>query len=57
MAVKSAVADSQLVVIGSSAGGIEALSRVVASLPADFPVHPSCPQDQYLKFVICGVRR
>ncbi|HEY8818214.1 MAG TPA: CheR family methyltransferase [Candidatus Limnocylindrales bacterium] len=27
---------SQLVVIGSSAGGIEALSRVVASLPADF---------------------
>ena len=30
--------DAQLVVIGSSAGGIEALSRVVASLPADFPV-------------------
>ncbi len=30
-------AESQLVVIGSSAGGIEALSRVVASLPADFP--------------------
>jgi two-component system CheB/CheR fusion protein len=29
--------DSQLVVIGSSAGGIEALSQVVASLPADFP--------------------
>jgi len=29
--------ESQLVVIGSSAGGIEALSRVVASLPADFP--------------------
>jgi two-component system CheB/CheR fusion protein len=28
---------AQLVVIGSSAGGIEALSRVVASLPADFP--------------------
>ncbi|MEO8571291.1 MAG: CheR family methyltransferase, partial [Chloroflexota bacterium] len=28
---------SQLVVIGSSAGGIEALSRVVAKLPADFP--------------------
>jgi two-component system CheB/CheR fusion protein len=28
---------SQLVVIGSSAGGIEALSRVVANLPADFP--------------------
>jgi two-component system CheB/CheR fusion protein len=28
--------DSQLVVIGASAGGIEALSRVVASLPADF---------------------
>jgi two-component system CheB/CheR fusion protein len=30
--------DSQLVVIGASAGGIEALSRVVASLPTDFPV-------------------
>ena len=30
--------DSQLVVIGASAGGIEALSRVVASLPADFPL-------------------
>lgn len=29
--------ESQLVVIGSSAGGIEALSRVVASLPPDFP--------------------
>ena len=29
--------EPQLVVIGSSAGGIEALSRVVASLPADFP--------------------
>ena len=28
--------DAQLVVIGSSAGGIEALSRVVASLPSDF---------------------
>ena len=30
-------ADSQLVVVGSSAGGIEALSRVVGSLPPDFP--------------------
>src|SRR5688572_12959156 len=29
---------SQLVVLGASAGGIEALSRVVASLPPDFPV-------------------
>ena len=29
--------DAQLVVIGASAGGIEALSRVAASLPADFP--------------------
>jgi two-component system, chemotaxis family, CheB/CheR fusion protein len=29
--------DSQLVVVGSSAGGIETLSRLVASLPADFP--------------------
>ena len=33
----AADAGSQLVVIGSSAGGIEALSRVVASLPVDFP--------------------
>jgi two-component system CheB/CheR fusion protein len=44
--------EPQLVVIGSSAGGIEALSRLVASLPADFsapiviaqhldPRHPS----------------
>ena len=30
-------AGSQLVVIGASAGGIEALSRVVGSLPPDFP--------------------
>ena len=29
--------EPQLVVVGSSAGGIEALSRLVASLPADFP--------------------
>jgi two-component system, chemotaxis family, CheB/CheR fusion protein len=36
MVVKQAAAESQLVVIGSSAGGIEALSRVVASLPSDF---------------------
>ena len=35
--VKQETTESQLVVIGSSAGGIEALSRVVASLPADFP--------------------
>ena len=28
---------SQLIVIGSSAGGIEALSRLVADLPADLP--------------------
>jgi two-component system CheB/CheR fusion protein len=34
--VKQKTTESQLVVIGSSAGGIEALSRVVASLPADF---------------------
>ncbi|HEX7592078.1 MAG TPA: CheR family methyltransferase [Candidatus Limnocylindrales bacterium] len=48
--------ESQLVVIGSSAGGIEALSRLVASLPADFsapiviaqhldPRHPSHLQE------------
>ncbi len=37
MARPAIPAESQLVVIGSSAGGIEALSRVVASLPADFP--------------------
>src|SRR5436190_9592259 len=29
--------ESYLVVIGSSAGGIEALSTLVATLPADFP--------------------
>lgn len=29
--------DSQLVVVGSSAGGIEALTTLVASLPEDFP--------------------
>ena len=34
---KQGVVESQLVVIGSSAGGIEALSRVVGSLPSDFP--------------------
>ena len=34
---KQAALDSQLVVIGSSAGGIEALSRVVGALPSDFP--------------------
>jgi two-component system CheB/CheR fusion protein len=37
VAIQTVSAESQLVVIGSSAGGIEALSRVVASLPADFP--------------------
>ena len=37
MVRKQTATDSQLVVIGSSAGGIEALSRVVASLPSDFP--------------------
>jgi two-component system CheB/CheR fusion protein len=30
-------AESRLVVIGASAGGIEALSRVMGSLPPDFP--------------------
>ncbi len=34
---KHSVAAPQLVVIGSSAGGIEALTRVVGSLPPDFP--------------------
>src|SRR5664280_717819 len=37
MARSTVPQESQLVVIGSSAGGIEALSRLVASLPADFP--------------------
>jgi two-component system, chemotaxis family, CheB/CheR fusion protein len=37
VAAPSVAQNAQLVVIGSSAGGIEALSRVVASLPADFP--------------------
>jgi two-component system CheB/CheR fusion protein len=35
--VRAGTTDSHLVVIGSSAGGIEALTRVLASLPADFP--------------------
>jgi two-component system, chemotaxis family, CheB/CheR fusion protein len=35
---KLTASESQLVVVGASAGGIEALSRVVASLPSDFPV-------------------
>ena len=35
--VKQEATESQLVVIGSSAGGIEALSRVVASLPGGLP--------------------
>jgi two-component system, chemotaxis family, CheB/CheR fusion protein len=34
--VQEETTEPQLVVIGSSAGGIEALSRVIASLPADF---------------------
>ena len=37
MARSATTQESQLVVIGSSAGGIEALSRLVASLPPDFP--------------------
>ena len=37
MSPQSVSKESQLVVIGSSAGGIEALSRLVASLPPDFP--------------------
>jgi chemotaxis response regulator CheB len=31
-------ATKRLVVVGSSAGGVEALSVLVSSLPADFPV-------------------
>src|SRR5436305_14399069 len=37
MATKRASEPTQLVVIGSSAGGIEALSAVLAGLPPDFP--------------------
>jgi two-component system CheB/CheR fusion protein len=37
VALQVIATESQLIVIGSSAGGIEALSRLVASLPADFP--------------------
>ena len=37
MATPKVAQEAQLVVIGSSAGGIEALSQLVASLPDDFP--------------------
>ena len=37
MAGRKPTVGSQLVVVGSSAGGIEALSRVVAGLPPEFP--------------------
>ena len=33
----------QLVLIGSSAGGIEALTRLVADLPGDFGARSSSP--------------
>ena len=36
-AVKEETRESSLVVIGSSAGGIEAISVLVSTLPADFP--------------------
>jgi two-component system CheB/CheR fusion protein len=59
--------ESQLVVIGSSAGGIEALSRVVATLPADFaapiviaqhldPHHPSHLQEILSRHATLPVR-
>jgi two-component system, chemotaxis family, protein-glutamate methylesterase/glutaminase len=35
------VATNQIVVIGASAGGLEALRTLVADLPSDFPV-PIC---------------
>src|SRR5919109_799931 len=37
MAANGAAASSQLVVVGASAGGVEALSRLVATLPDPFP--------------------
>jgi 23S rRNA (cytosine1962-C5)-methyltransferase len=46
-------------VLGSASAEAGARLQVleVHGLPADFPVHPSCPRDQYLKFVVCAVRR
>jgi two-component system chemotaxis response regulator CheB len=40
-------ASSDLVVIGASAGGIEALRELVAGLPRDFPA-PLCHRDAHL---------
>src|SRR5438067_4210108 len=37
MAEQQVAAEPQLVVVGASAGGVEALSVLVSSLPADFP--------------------
>lgn len=51
---------AQLVVVGSSAGGIEALSRLVSTLPADFPApiviaqHLSPHTTSHLKAILGG---
>ncbi len=46
-------------VLGSASAEAGARLQVleVHGLPADFPVHPAYPKDQYLKFVVCAVRR
>ena len=46
-------------VLGSASAEAGARLQIleVHGLPADFPVHPSYPKDQYLKFVVCAVRR
>jgi 23S rRNA (cytosine1962-C5)-methyltransferase len=48
-----------LEVIGNATAEAGARLQVleVHGMPADFPVHPSYPRDQYLKFVVCAVRR
>lgn len=48
-----------LEILGSSSSEAGARLQLleVHGLPADFPVHPSCPRDRYLKFVVCAVRK
>ena len=54
---------SPLVVIGSSAGGIEALSTLVSTLPADFPApivlaqHLDPTRQSHLADFFCSLAR